>query len=154
KGVAGNLGATALEQQAAAPEEALRAQPPHAETSVLLEHTAAGLQQLLDALRPHLAPADPAPGAPAPASNPATAATPATPATAAAPTAATADLLQRLGQLLEQGDVEAAELLQAHAAVLEPVLGPHRAQLAQAVADYDFDAALDTLRQAMGLATE
>ncbi|HVR53280.1 MAG TPA: response regulator, partial [Pseudorhodoferax sp.] len=150
KGVAGNLGATALEQQAAALEEALRAQPPHPETSVLLERTAAGLQQLIEALRPHLPPADPAPAPPAPAGM-ATAAAAA--AAAAAPTAAAAELLQRLGQLLEQGDVEAAELLQAHAAVLEPVLGPHRAQLAQAVADYDFDAALDALRQATGLAT-
>ena len=141
KGVAGNLGATALQAQAAVLEEALRARQARPETDAALARTAASLQQLLDALRPHLGP---------PAATPTASAAPAAPAAAPQDSAATAALLRRLGQLLEQGDVEAAELLEQHAAVLEVVLGPHRASLAQAVADYDFDAALDALRQAMG----
>ncbi|WP_162244040.1 PAS domain-containing hybrid sensor histidine kinase/response regulator [Pseudorhodoferax sp. Leaf265] len=134
KGVAGNIGAHDLQQHAAALEEALRERQPRPAVDATLAAAAASLHALLDALRPHLVPAA-APGAdmPAPAAGPARQA-----------------LLQRLAQLLEQDDAEAAELLAEHQAALGAALGPHYAAVSQAVADYDFEAALAALRQATG----
>jgi two-component system sensor histidine kinase/response regulator len=138
KGVAGNIGAHDLQQQAAALEEALRERQPRPAVGATLAATAASLHALLDALRPHLAPAAaPTSDAPAPAEGPTHHA-----------------LLQRLAQLLEQDDAEAAELLAEHQATLGAALGPHYAALSQAVAGYDFEAALGALRQATGQATD
>nr|WP_145550387.1 response regulator [Variovorax boronicumulans] len=132
KGVAGNIGAYDLQQHAAALEEALRERRPRPAIEGALAAAAASLHALLDALHPHLAPAA-ASGAHvmAPAAGPSEKA-----------------LLQRLARLLEQDDAEAAELLAEHQATLSVALGPRYAALSQAVADYDFEAALDTLRQA------
>ncbi|RCW64700.1 response regulator [Pseudorhodoferax soli] len=136
KGVAGNIGAHDLQQHAAALEEALRERRPRPTVDAMLAAAAASLHALLDALRPHLAPAV------APAAD--------TPAHAGGPNQHA--LLQQLAQLLEQDDAEAAELLATHRATLGAALGPHYAALSQAVADYDFEAALDALRQATGQA--
>ncbi|GHC85918.1 hypothetical protein GCM10007320_31310 [Pseudorhodoferax aquiterrae] len=136
KGVAGNIGAHDLHQHAAALEEALRERRPRPAIDATLAAAAASLHALLDALRPHLAPAA------------------ASGAHVAAPAAGPSEqaLLQRLARLLEQDDAEAAELLAEHQATLGAALGPRYATLSQAVADYDFEAALDTLRQANGQA--
>ncbi|MGC3983681.1 MAG: response regulator [Pseudorhodoferax sp.] len=136
KGVAGNIGAHDLQEHAGALEEALRERRPRPAIDAALAATAASLHALLDALRPHLAPA-------AAASTVVAAAGPSEQA-----------LLQRLTRLLEQDDAEAAELLEEHQATLGAALGPHYAALSQAVADYDFEAALDALRQATGQAAE
>jgi two-component system sensor histidine kinase/response regulator len=135
KGVAGNIGAHDLQQQAAVLEEALRERRAPPDTDAALVAVAASLHALLAALRPHLAAAQ-------------------TSAEASGTPAAVPDqaLLQRLAQLLEQDDAEAAELLAGHQAALGAALGPHYATLSRAVADYDFEAALDTLRQATGQA--
>ncbi|WP_326539612.1 response regulator [Pseudorhodoferax sp.] len=128
KGVAGNIGAGGLQERAGMLEEALRQRQPRAAVDALLASTAASLQALLDALRPHLAPAPAVDGASAAALG--------------------QELLERLTRLLEQDDAEAAELLAQHRAALGAVLGPHYAPLSRAVADYDFESALDALRQA------
>ena len=136
RGVAGNIGAAAVQHQAEALEKAIRERQAHAAVRACLATVSASLDALLLGLRTALG-AEPdavsAPGA-EPVNTEAAAHVP--------------GLLAQLQQLLEQDDADAAELLAEHRAVLGSVLGPHYARLAQAVADYDFESALDALRQA------
>ncbi|MEW6163956.1 MAG: ATP-binding protein [Pseudomonadota bacterium] len=67
-------------------------------------------------------------------------------APASAVPAAAADLLADLQARLEQADFTAAAFAQEHATALRAALGDHYEELARRIADFDFEAALHTLR--------
>ncbi len=131
KGVAANIGATELQQAAAQLEHALRAQlPPHVVATHLADSNTL-LLALLAALRAQLEPvAAPQPVAQEPAAHSAR------------------SVVQQMLALLAQDDAEAADLLDAHRSLLQGALGAHYAPLADAMAAYDFQAALRTLQDA------
>ncbi len=91
---------------------------------------AAELPPLLDGIRGVLTAGDPAP-------------------VAADPTRLAA-LLARLDPLLEMGDSEASTLAQAEAPLLRAGLGPTGDTLLRQIADFDYEAALTTLRSSRG----
>ena len=134
KGLAGNLGATALQHLAEALEAALRNAAPASEVDAAIAATVAELQQLIDLLqaapgfRPVAADATPA------ASEPSD------------PEAANAVLAQ-LVALLRLDDASALEWWEAHAAVLRTRLS-NAAAIEAAVGEFDFEAALQLLGQA------
>ena len=148
RGLAGNLGASALQQQAAAVEGAIAEGTASAALAPLL----AGLAQLLDPLTAALKAAlDRPTAAPAPA-------VPATLVTSAAAAAlagkgndspGVAAIGAQLQTLLEQGDGEAAAYFGAHRAALQAALGPACAALGAAIDNYDFDTAAQALGAAL-----
>ncbi len=118
KGVAGNIGASALQQAAGVLEAAIHAQQPCA---ALLPP----VQQQLDALVSALGTALPAPAA-----------------LAEADLAPLAPVLAQLRSLLAEDDSDAAELFQQHRTLLQAALGPAHTAMASAIAGFDFEAAL------------
>ena len=136
KGVAGNIGAEALQAAAAALEHAIRAQHPRTELAGLLAAAETPLRALLQALAPVLRPA-------------------AASAAAAGPASASADMQQfkRIGGelrgLLASDDAAALDLLEQHRGLLQQVLGADFDTLAQAAADFDFGQALELLDGAL-----
>jgi two-component system sensor histidine kinase/response regulator len=132
RGVAGNLGFGALQQQAQALEAAIGSGAPHAEA------LAAFAQQLAAAtagLRAALAPPAVLAEEPAP------------------PTATPAELAQhasRFAALLQASDSDAGDYFNAHRPALRQLLGEGAtARVASALQDYEFDTALDQLRGAV-----
>jgi two-component system, sensor histidine kinase and response regulator len=125
KGVAGHIGAQALQQAAEALEKAI-AQHAHASE---LQHLLQALDRLLTPLLQAIL-ALPANGTAQPA-----------PATALSYDQAYHALLHSL----QQADAGSADLLQSHAAGLQAGLGEHCASLRQQVMDFDFEAAINTL---------
>jgi two-component system sensor histidine kinase/response regulator len=130
KGVAGNIGAEALQEAAGALEHGLRATPTLAGVDALLQAVEQPLAVLLQALAPLLQPEPPL-----------VAAAPEGPADAAA----TAALCAELRALLASDDAAALEVLAQQRASLQQVLGARFEVLAQAVAAFDFGAALAVL---------
>ncbi|MGC3984664.1 MAG: ATP-binding protein [Pseudorhodoferax sp.] len=134
KGVAGNIGAEALQAAAAALEHAIRAQHPRTELAGLLAAAEAPLRALLLALAPVLRPAVAA-------------------AAAAAEVPADMQQFKRIGgelrALLASDDAAALDLLEQHSGLLQQVLGPDFDTLARAAADFDFGQALELLDGAL-----
>ncbi len=131
KGVSGNIGATAIQRQAADLEQAVRQQAAMPIIEPLLAQTGETLATLIADLRAALR------------------AGPAAVAAAAVDWVELAPILARLEQLLGDDDAEAADYLATHRAALvgtlpiEPFLA-----MEKAVGDYDFEEALKQLRVA------
>ena len=127
KGVAGMLGAAAVQRLAAELEAAIREQRDRKDVDNRLQLLAVELAPLVSAL--HML----APAAPEPAGNP----------------QAAQAAVARLATLLEANDMEATDLVSTAAPLLRTALGEQTtATLARQVAAIDFAAALATLRQA------
>jgi two-component system, sensor histidine kinase and response regulator len=154
RGVAGNLGATAVADAARAFEQALRQtdapEAIHSAAQALGTH----LQTLLAQLHPALvsargldagtATAAPQPEAPAQALKAPD--TPDTPDTPNAPDAdAVAGVLAEVAHALARGDFDAGALLRQHADLLRASDAVRYAQVVAQANAFDFDAALDTL---------
>ncbi|MCU0869897.1 MAG: response regulator [Burkholderiales bacterium] len=136
KGLAGNIGATALADAAREVETALHDAQLDAEDARL-----SGLQQALtaviDALGTHAAAA------------PDTLPVPAAPGAVAADGVRHTQLAAQLKEKLESSDADALDLLDALAAELGATRGPALARLRRCVEQFDFDAALEALPQAL-----
>src|SRR5581483_6303533 len=128
KGLAGNIGASALQAEAAALEEAIRQQEPRPRIDALLKAWATAQDALIAALDAQLGAAETATGG-------------------AAPDPARRDaVVQRLAALLKNDDSDAVDLIEAEAETLRAVLGSRRFDaLADASHSYDFDKALREL---------
>jgi HPt (histidine-containing phosphotransfer) domain-containing protein len=128
KGSAGMIGARALHAQATVTEQALRTGAPDQREHILaLAPEFDKVMQLLDSLLPDR-----------------------TVAPETAPHVLLEDpaLLTRLVELLRSGDGAAVDLVEEHGASLAAILGESgREQVAAAVNDFDFAAALKALRQ-------
>jgi two-component system sensor histidine kinase/response regulator len=131
RGLAANLGAEPLQLAAAALETCLRQNSPgQRSTDDLLAQVAAELQLLLDALRaaPGLLLAEEAPASELSADE----------------RLALELLVQQIRALLEQDDVRAVELWEAHASALRRYY-PVATRIETALADFEFDLALELL---------
>jgi HPt (histidine-containing phosphotransfer) domain-containing protein len=128
KGLAGNIGASRLQEQAARLEDAIRQESPRARIEALLEVWSAAQGALIAALNDQVAAPEAANGS-------------------VAPDAARQDaVLNRLAALLKSDDSDAVELIEAEAATLRAALGGNRFEaLADASHSYDFDKALREL---------
>ncbi|BDT69539.1 sensor histidine kinase RcsC [Comamonadaceae bacterium OS-1] len=131
KGVAGNIGASLLQASAAQLERAIHLQEPLHEIQAQAERTAQLLGPLVVAIDRQL----PAPIAVVEA--------------AGSFDVAQADAIcTRLADLLREDDAESIELLQEHASLLQQALHGTYAEIETAVAQYDFETALERLEQA------
>jgi two-component system sensor histidine kinase/response regulator len=130
KGLAGNIGAGALQTQAAELEAALHARQAKDQVLLQLVAPAATLAALVAALQAGL-PADPA-----------------MQVAAAVDPQQLKQVYQQLCGLLADSDAEAADLLDSHGAMLHAALGPAFGQIEAAVRNFDFEAALDILQRA------
>jgi PAS domain S-box-containing protein len=128
KGLAGNIGATGLQEQAAQLEAAIREDAPRPRILALLQVWAAAQSALLGALNAQIAAPEAANGG-------------------AAPDTARQDaVVRRLAALLKNDDSDAVDLVEAEAATLRAALGSRRFEaLADASNSYDFDKALRQL---------
>ncbi|MDP3650328.1 MAG: PAS domain S-box protein [Rhodoferax sp.] len=129
KGVAGNIGASALQADMAQVEAALREHRESAHIEALMAPPAAVLAELLAQLHAKL-PAESASSVVA-----------IDPAKAAA-------VCRQLSALLADDDSEAADVLKDHALLLQAALGEGYRALAAAVEDFDFETALASLKGA------
>jgi PAS domain S-box-containing protein len=137
KGVAGSIGATALQQAADLLEQSLRERMAPEALAPRLQDTRQRLQPLIEALRAQLPIEGATPGAAADHEGAAqAAAVPLDPA-----------LVQQLSRMLEEDDAEAAELLAIHRPALQAALGARFAVFDAAIGNYDFDTALHALRE-------
>jgi PAS domain S-box-containing protein len=135
KGVAGSIGATALQQAADLLEQSLRERMASEALAPRLQDTRQRLGALIEALRAQLPNNGATPGAAADHEGAAQAAiVPLDPA-----------LLQQLSRMLKEDDAEAAELLASHRPALQAALGTRFAVFDAAIGNYDFDAALTAL---------
>ena len=130
KGLAGNLGATALQLSAEALETTLRNAASPSEVNGAIAVTMAELQQLVEVLQA------------APGFLPAAAHI----AFDASDTGAVDAVVAQLADLLRQDDASAPDWWEAHAAVLRARLSNATA-IEAAVGEYDFEAALELLGQ-------
>jgi PAS domain S-box-containing protein len=129
KGLAGNIGATRLQEQAAELEEAIREGQPRARIEALRAAWGAAQDALIAALNDRLAPA-----AQSHAAN------------GAADTGRQDQVVRRLAALLKSDDSDAVDLVEAEADTLRAALGSSRFDaLADASHAYDFDKALREL---------
>jgi HPt (histidine-containing phosphotransfer) domain-containing protein len=128
KGVAGNLGASPLQQSAGRLESALRQPAPHAALATAMEHTDALLGQLLAALRA-------APGLLEDADDGSA------PQLSDAEKTSALRVARQIQQLLLQDDAQAAELWHTHARVLR-ALYPDADKIGVAIQAFDFEVAL------------
>jgi two-component system sensor histidine kinase/response regulator len=137
RGLAGSIGALAVQEQAEQLESALRARPAPAALQrplrILQEHLAPLLQQLVAQLPARHA---------LPASATDSAAAPLDPQ-------AFEQACARLAELLGQSDSDAIVWWQDHTSVLRAGLQEHFAPIAQALEQYDFAVALDALHKAV-----
>ena len=129
KGVAGNIGAGAVQEAAARLEAACRNASPEAVWRPLLDGLAGELQPLLQALAPWGTEEG----------------------DAAAPAGVDPRRLEavarRLAALLADADAEATDLLEAETELLRPALGAAYAPLRAALTGYEFETALARLRE-------
>jgi PAS domain S-box-containing protein len=134
RGLAGNLGAAALQTQAGVVESAIAAGTDAPALAIELTRLTEQLDALVAAIRAALPTSS--------VSAPAEADTPA----AAAPDAETLQTLRaQLQTLLEQGDTDALVFLRTHHAALHAGFGAAFNAVAQAVEQYDLEAAADAL---------
>jgi len=133
RGVAGNLGATALQASAEALETSLHNASPHEHTNTLLVHMAEQLAQILQALQavPGMFTTEPS--------------TESAELSAAERQAAKA-IVGQLKDLLTNDDASVPELWESHARLLR-VLYPNAARIEEAVNAYDFEAALALMEE-------
>ncbi len=133
RGLAGSIGATALQQQVSVLEQAIRAREPGDDFARLLAPVQEVLAPLVRALAEQLAPSDAAPLA--------------TTDDTAAPfdQPQFQDVCARLAELLADGDSEAVDWWNQHEAVLRAGLKGRFGPIAQAMERYDFMAALGVL---------
>jgi two-component system sensor histidine kinase/response regulator len=135
KGVAGQIGASAVQEAADALESALHDGRDLATLTPLQEKVASHLTPLLHALQQAVAsPPPPQTG---------------TTATNEISPEQLQHIYQQLQTLLADDDAQVVDLLNQHAAALQQGLGPAYEAIHQAVSDYDFGVALDALRSAM-----
>jgi len=130
KGLAGNIGASRLQEQAGELEAAIRDDAPRARIEALLQVWSTALSTLIVALDHQLATPEAVNGH-------------------AAPDAAQRDaVLRRLAALLKSDDSDAVDLIEAEAETLRAALGSSRFDaLADASHSYDFDKALRELHR-------
>jgi two-component system, sensor histidine kinase and response regulator len=129
KTVAGNIGAGDLQQAAAELERACQPQGRAAQRAQCQQRCAALLQPLLQALTQYLVQSSaPVPDLPVD------------------PRAA-AEICRRLEALLADDDMEAGELYAQNEALVRAVLGARHEAFAQALRQFDFEVALQVLRQ-------
>jgi two-component system sensor histidine kinase/response regulator len=125
KGVAGNIGATLIQEQAAVLEQGLQSHMPAGQLQGLMHTLAPQLQRLVTALSAYAA---------------------AHTESAAASTAHWPGLQRQLQQLMAQADPDAAELALQHRALIAQQLGPEQAEtLLRHIANYAFEEALALL---------
>ena len=130
KGVAGNIGASAVQERAQALEAAVQAK---AEASVVddaLHHLRAELESLVVGLRAWDGSAAPVPEAPGESSG------------------ESAQRLAELGALLQDNDSAALDFLEQHATMLQVVLGRGFRSLERNIREFDFEQALTSLAAA------
>jgi two-component system sensor histidine kinase/response regulator len=131
KGLAGNIGASALQAEMEKVENALRAQAAIALIRAQLDKPAALLAELLAGLQGWLAQRPEPPQA-----------------SAFAPETL-APVCRELLTLLADDDPQAVEVLQSHAAMLQTALGDNYRTIEAAVAGFDFQTAWSALSSAM-----
>ncbi len=129
KSVAGNLGASALQEAAGALEQAC-AHAARAQLPALQQRCAELLQPLMAALHEQLPQVEPVQGS------------------GGYDRARYAETRAQLDGLLAEDDMESVELFQQHADLLRQGLGDSYSALEQAMRAFDFEAALQALRQA------
>ncbi len=129
KGLAGTVGASPLQAAAAQLEQVIQQAAPPAVQRAALAATA----QLLEALLPRLDAA--LSGKPVARVAP-------------LPTVDVHAACDRLAELLEEGSADAVELWDSHSVQLTALMPEAAPQIVAALADYDFDAALQALRTA------
>ena len=129
KGVAASLGATRLPGLAAALEQAAHDGLPPERLHALADALAAPLGRLVQQLESALGPE---PGAVVQQAPPSP--------------ERQAEVVQKLVQLLQDNDADAADLLQLHEALLRGLLAAQYGALQQAIQAFDFDTALALLR--------
>ena len=132
KGLAGNIGATDLQEAAGKLEAALKQPGDVAATTALLEGFDQAFQSVIQTLDARL-PASP-PAAPVPAA-------------AEVDARQLSEVCQRIAQLLARSDAEAGAEWEAHQALLRQGLGEDYGPLDKAVEDFDYELALDRLRE-------
>jgi CheY-like chemotaxis protein len=129
KGLAGTIGATALQEQAEALEAAIQSDVPVDEMTPLVATWGEAMQGMISALQAAL------PQVEAPA-----------PAMAAVDPAEAARMLDRVEALLRGNDGDAVDLIDQEAALLNSILGAEKYRaLAEAAHEFDFDRALDAM---------
>ncbi len=133
KGLAGTVGASPLQAAAAQLEQVIQQAASLAEQRAALATTA----QLLDDLLPRLD-----------AALSGVAATRSPPPPPPPPAVDVHAACDRLAELLEEGSADAVELWDSHAVALTALMPDAAPQIVAALADYDFDAALQALRTA------
>ncbi|MCX7143433.1 MAG: response regulator [Proteobacteria bacterium] len=131
KGVSGNIGATEVQAQAAALEAAIKAHAARNEIDVLLGAFAQGARAMITALEARL---------PAEAQI----------AQVAVDDKTLREVCAKLAAYLAENDSEAGELLDAHAELLNAAFPTRYRTIDNGVRGFDFDAALEALRQAAG----
>ncbi len=130
KGLAGNIGAGPLQQEMAQLEMALREQASPHTIEGLMASATAQLSQLLEQLQTKLPPDTKAQ------------------ASAAVDPQQLQAVCQQLRDLLADDDAQAADVLDANAALLRAALGAHFHAVQTAIANFDFEAALQALHNA------
>ncbi|HEY4161663.1 MAG TPA: response regulator [Dongiaceae bacterium] len=129
KGLAGTIGATALQGQAEALETAIQSDAPVNEMTPLVAAWGEAMHSMTSALQAALPLGEP----PAPA-------------TTAVDPAEAARMLDRVEALLRGNDGDAVDLIDQEAATLNSVLGAEKYRaLAEAAHEFDFDRALDLM---------
>lgn len=129
KGVAGNIGAQELQQEAAELEKAIKEQWPQPEVENLLTNLGDRLDNLIAQLTSNLPP------------EPATVAI-------TLDQGQLEEICDHLAQLLGEDDAEAADLLQNHGDLLRQAFPDHYSAIAAGINNFDFEAALAALTTA------
>ncbi|MBS4098283.1 MAG: response regulator [Sulfuricella sp.] len=129
KGVAGNIGAGAMQELAAALELALKERRPRPETDAALARLATPLAALIEAIQAQL---------PEEAAK----------AQVAVDLPALRETCAKLAALLADDDSEAGDLLDQHADLLNTAFPTHFRRIDDAVRGFDFEAALAALQEA------
>ncbi len=130
KGVAGSIGAEALQEQARVLESALHARAPLAQLQALVVNVEVLLDALVQALQTQLPPE-------------------AVQATVVVDRAQLQAVCTQLAALLVQDDSDAITLLEHHAALLHSAFPEAYAQIDQALKDFEFETALVVLQRQM-----
>ncbi|MCW2278686.1 response regulator [Heliophilum fasciatum] len=152
KGLLGNLGATALMEQAATLEAAIRNQTSPGDVERLLDAFSFDLLSLITQLEKALgiesaASQTPVDTAPAPDLPSARVSTIDPASTLPIDQTKAVEIGKRLTALLAEDDSEAVDLLTEHEAILKLWLGDHYEPIAQAIQDFEFNLALHELNQ-------
>jgi HPt (histidine-containing phosphotransfer) domain-containing protein len=135
RGIAGNLGAGALQRAAGLLEQACKEGVPREQLDALLQHTVQALQPLVDGL----ADFDPQPAPAAEAS------------TGGADAQRIQGLLDQLASQLSHGDTDAADTMtELMPLVSEPALAASLRRIARAIEDFDFEAGEQVLQSLRG----